>query len=84
LNDIVEHGVTGFLADREEELAHYLARVAELDPQECRRAAEERFSARLMAERYIDLYEKVIARASSADSEDGLQYLAFASRELGE
>jgi glycosyltransferase involved in cell wall biosynthesis len=84
LNDIVEHGVTGFLADGEEELAHYLARAAELDPQECRRAAEERFSAGLMAERYIDLYEKVIARASTADAEDGLQDLAFASRELGE
>lgn len=84
LNDIVEHGVTGFLADSEEELAHYLARVGELDPEECRRAAEERFSAGLMAERYIDLYEKVIAQASTADAEDGLQHLAFASRELGE
>ena len=56
LRDIVEHGVTGFLADTEEQLAGYLNRVGELHPQNCRGAAEERFSVALMAERYAQLY----------------------------
>jgi glycosyltransferase involved in cell wall biosynthesis len=84
LRDIVEHGVTGFVADDEAELADCLARVHELDPAQCRRAAEERYSAPLMAERYIELYEQVIARASAAHPKDGLQDLAFAGGELGE
>jgi glycosyltransferase involved in cell wall biosynthesis len=84
LRDIVEHGVTGFLADDEADLAACLAHVDELDSAQCRRAAEERYSAPLMAERYIELYEEVIARASAAHPEDGLQHLAFAGGELGE
>jgi glycosyltransferase involved in cell wall biosynthesis len=83
LRDIVEHGVTGFLADTEEQLAGYLNRVGELHPQNCRRAAEERFSAALMAERYAQLYEQVIDRASGR-GEDRLQDLALAGRELRE
>jgi glycosyltransferase involved in cell wall biosynthesis len=84
LRDIVEHGVTGFLADTEEQLAGYLNQVDELDPRNCRRAAEERFSASLMAERYAELYEQVIKRASRRHGEDRLQDLALAGRELGE
>lgn len=83
LRDIVEHGVTGFLADTEEQLAGYLNRVGELHPQNCRRAAEERFSAALMAERYTQLYQQVIDRASGR-GEDRLQDLALAGRDLRE
>jgi glycosyltransferase involved in cell wall biosynthesis len=61
---IVEHGVTGFLADDERELADYLSRAGEIDPAACRRAVERRFSAATMASTYADLYEQVIARAS--------------------
>jgi glycosyltransferase involved in cell wall biosynthesis len=61
---IVEHGVTGFLADDERELADLLARVGEIDPAACRRAVEERFSAAIMGNAYADLYEQTIARAT--------------------
>jgi glycosyltransferase involved in cell wall biosynthesis len=84
LRDIVEHGVTGFLADSEDELAGYLPQVGELDPAQCRRAAEEHFSAGLMAERYIELYEEVIARASGVHPKNGLENLALARGQLGE
>jgi glycosyltransferase involved in cell wall biosynthesis len=63
LPELVEHGVTGFLADTEEELAGYARRVGELDRAACRRAAEERFSAGAMAERYLELYAEVMRRA---------------------
>jgi glycosyltransferase involved in cell wall biosynthesis len=60
---LVDHGVTGFLADDETELGDYLDRVDDLDPQACRDAAVRSFSAGRMAERYLDLYEQVLPRA---------------------
>jgi glycosyltransferase involved in cell wall biosynthesis len=62
LAEIVEHGVTGFLADDEAELAAYLPRADEIDPAACRRAAERRFSAGAMADAYLRLYHQVLAR----------------------
>jgi glycosyltransferase involved in cell wall biosynthesis len=60
---IVEHGVTGFLADDERQFADYLGRAAELDPAACRRAVERRFSATAMGAAYAELYDEVIALA---------------------
>jgi glycosyltransferase involved in cell wall biosynthesis len=59
LPSLVEHGVTGFLADDEPELIRYMARAGEIDPAACRRAAEERFTAGRMAEAYLSAYERV-------------------------
>lgn len=64
LPSLIEHGVTGFLADDERELADFMTRVDELDPADCRRAAEEHCSAGLMAERYVSLYRDVLDRTS--------------------
>ena len=84
LLNIVEQGVTGFLAESEEELAECIERAGELQPEDCRRAARQRFDAGLMAERYIELYERVIALAGASDGEDGLDHVALTGRELGE
>jgi glycosyltransferase involved in cell wall biosynthesis len=65
LPEVVEHGVTGFLADDEDELAKYLERVDEIDPAACRRAVETRFSSDSMAGAYCELYEQVIACAGA-------------------
>lgn len=62
---LVEHGVNGFLADGEDDLAGYLDRVSEIDPAACRQTVERRFSADGMAARYVELYEQVIARAGA-------------------
>jgi glycosyltransferase involved in cell wall biosynthesis len=61
---LVDHGVTGFLADDEAELPGLLARVGEIDPAACRRAAEERFSAGAMAEAYLERYAEVLRRTA--------------------
>jgi glycosyltransferase involved in cell wall biosynthesis len=58
--EIIEHGVTGFLANNEDEFVEYMQRIDEIDPHECRRSVEERFSATAMAESYIDRYEEII------------------------
>jgi glycosyltransferase involved in cell wall biosynthesis len=60
---LVDHGVTGFLADDEDELAAYLDRIGEIDPAACRDAAVRRFSSGAMAERYLELYGAVLRHA---------------------
>jgi len=57
--EIVEHGVTGFVGDDDEELVAGLSRVAELDRGACRRAAELRFSAARFVEDHLALYARV-------------------------
>ncbi|MEV5894638.1 glycosyltransferase [Nonomuraea fuscirosea] len=59
LPELIDHGRTGFLADSEEELAEWLLRLDELDPEECRREARRRFTPSVMADRYLELYERL-------------------------
>jgi glycosyltransferase involved in cell wall biosynthesis len=61
--ELVDHGVTGFLADTPEELAAYARRVHELDRAACRRAAQRRFGGGRVAEGYLELYDAVMRRA---------------------
>jgi glycosyltransferase involved in cell wall biosynthesis len=63
LPELVDHGVTGWLANDEEEFVGYLARVDELDRNACREVAVRRFSPAAMAARYETLYRRVLAVA---------------------
>jgi glycosyltransferase involved in cell wall biosynthesis len=65
LPEIIEHGVNGFLADDEAEVACYLQRAGEIDPATCRKTVTERFSAGVMAEGYLRLYREVLARTGA-------------------
>lgn len=58
--EIIEHGVTGFLADTEEEFAEYMERVDEIDPEACREAVRKKFSTEEMARSYLNRYKTVI------------------------
>jgi glycosyltransferase involved in cell wall biosynthesis len=60
---IIDHGYNGFLADDEEQFKHYLARIDEIQPENCRRSVEKNFSAVEMVDRYLRRYEKVLERA---------------------
>ncbi|MEU4697556.1 glycosyltransferase [Nonomuraea dietziae] len=62
LPELIDHGRTGWLADTEEQLAELLLRVEEIDPEECRREAEQRFSPSVMADRYLEVYGRAITR----------------------
>jgi len=66
LPEIVEHGVTGFIVNSVDEMTTALRAVRELDPEACRRAARERFSAERMTSRYLRLYEELIRRCMLA------------------
>ncbi len=60
LPELVEHGVTGFLAETDEELAGFVARIPGIDRAACRRRAEERFSAERMVGDYESLYRRLM------------------------
>lgn len=54
--EVVREGVTGLLAENFEEMQKLLARVGEIDPEECRRYAVEHYSAAAMADGYERVY----------------------------
>jgi hypothetical protein len=43
-----------------------IARVDEIDPAACRRSVEERFDVPRMADRYLELYGRIIGAETSA------------------
>jgi glycosyltransferase involved in cell wall biosynthesis len=59
LPELIEQGRTGLLTGDEDELADLVLAAARLDGDECRREAARRFTPAVMAERYVDLYERV-------------------------
>lgn len=61
--EIITHGVNGFLASNQDEFFAYANRVDEIDPAACRASIEQKFSANIMAQNYVERYQEVIARA---------------------
>ncbi len=54
--EVVEHGVTGFVCESEDELVEAVSRVGEIDRRRCRAEAERRFSPNAMADQYEAVY----------------------------
>ncbi len=59
--EIIEDGVTGFIVGNEAEAIAALKQVHTLDRRAVRARFEERFSARRMAQDYVELYESLVA-----------------------
>lgn len=59
--EIVRHGVTGYIASDEADLAQAVDRAVSLDRSACRRAVEGHFSASRMVNDHVLLYEQVMA-----------------------
>jgi glycosyltransferase involved in cell wall biosynthesis len=64
LPEIVEEGRTGFVVDGVAEMAEAMRRAGEIDPEACRTAARERFTAERMCREYLALYERVAVRTA--------------------
>lgn len=58
--EVVEDGVTGWLCRDEDDMAGAALRVGELSRQACRSAVEQRFSAREMARRHVEVYRSLL------------------------
>jgi glycosyltransferase involved in cell wall biosynthesis len=57
--EIVEHGVTGYIVDSEEEALAALSNIGSIDRRKVRAVFEQRFAARTMAGSYLDLYARL-------------------------
>lgn len=64
--EIIEHGVNGFIAENYREFKEYMKRVGEISPADCRRSVERKFSTKILAQNYVDLYRKIISESKSA------------------
>lgn len=61
VNEILEHGKTGFIVRTVEEAVQAVGRLNEIDRSYCRKAFESRFSAERMARNYVCIYEQILA-----------------------
>ena len=63
---LIDDGRTGVIVDDYKDMAGVLERAAALDPMECRRYVEERFSFERMVRDYEAAYEKELEGAATA------------------
>jgi glycosyltransferase involved in cell wall biosynthesis len=58
--EVIDHGVTGYIVDSEEEALAALSTIEKLDRPTVRAVFERRFAARTMARAYVDLYARLL------------------------
>jgi len=58
--EIIEDGVSGSVVHNAEEAAAALKNLPSVDRRKCRRAFEERFSVKRMAQDYLAIYDRII------------------------
>jgi glycosyltransferase involved in cell wall biosynthesis len=58
--ELIEQGVTGFLADDVDEMVEAFERLDGIDLKRCAEVAAERFGPARMADGYLSIYEKAI------------------------
>jgi glycosyltransferase involved in cell wall biosynthesis len=66
LTETIEHGVDGFLVDDLTEAELAVSRIPDLDREEIRRRALQRFSPKRMTEEYETVYRSLVAAQRSA------------------
>jgi glycosyltransferase involved in cell wall biosynthesis len=58
--EVIEHGRTGFIVDTADEMVEAFAHLDDIDPAECRRAVEERFSSEAFVSAHEAAYERLL------------------------
>jgi glycosyltransferase involved in cell wall biosynthesis len=64
--ELIEHGVTGFVVDDQQQAIEAARQVGRIDRRRCRDVFEQRFSSRVMARRYLDVYRQLVAATVAA------------------
>jgi glycosyltransferase involved in cell wall biosynthesis len=64
--EVLGDGVTGFLCETETEMVNAITRLPEISRRRCREEFEARFTDRIMAKRYLDVYERLLAHRAPA------------------
>jgi glycosyltransferase involved in cell wall biosynthesis len=57
--EVIDHGVTGFIVETEEEAVRAICRLDRLSRDQCRQVFEERFCVSRMAEDYLAIYGRL-------------------------
>lgn len=65
VDEVIDHGATGFVVDTLEEAIDATRKVHLLDRRCCRAVFEQRFSVRRMTHDYINLYQELAAKAAA-------------------
>ncbi|MEU6584887.1 glycosyltransferase family 4 protein [Nocardia sp. NPDC046763] len=73
VEEVVEHGVTGWICDDPDELPGFIARADEIDPYACRERVERLFSTDLLAQGYDAAYHRAIELAAERASRPGVR-----------
>ena len=60
--ELIEDGVTGFLVNNIDEAVIAISRIGEISRSDCRASISSRFTVDLMADRYLDLYRRILGR----------------------
>jgi glycosyltransferase involved in cell wall biosynthesis len=60
--EIIEHGLTGFVVDNMEDAVKSVEKLHQLSRPLCRKTFEQLFSAPVMTENYVALYERICRR----------------------
>lgn len=60
LPEIIRDGRTGFLVDTVDQAVNAVERLGQIDPAQCRKNVEERFSAPVMGKRYEAVYQALV------------------------
>ncbi len=66
--ELIVHGKTGFLVHDVNEMVRFIPRIDDIDRHVTRMHVERRFSVRIMAQKYMKIYQKVIAQANTASA----------------
>jgi glycosyltransferase involved in cell wall biosynthesis len=78
--ELIEDGITGFLAEDVDDLVKGANRIDEIDRLRCATVARERFSPRHMAERYVAVYRRGSVEAEALASPNGPAAAAVSQR----
>jgi glycosyltransferase involved in cell wall biosynthesis len=62
--EIINHGVTGMCCLSLEEMINAVYQIKKLNRNECRSEANKKFSAPVMVDQYVSLYEAILSRQS--------------------
>ena len=80
--EVIDDGITGFIVDSEEEAVRAVNRIGNLNRREIRRIFEERFTARRMADDYVDIYRELTGNSLAtikANASDAIRVEALVS-----
>ncbi len=80
--EVIEDGLTGFLVRDVDSAAKAVVRLNEIDRRVCRQRFEQRFTARRMAQDYLNIYENIVKREpkSIALTDGDLSWMNLESR----